>query len=88
MDTQSRPPVQSFNPYIGAFFALAGLAAIFTRDYVVSGAFFSVSAAFFVYWRDTRPWAEMPRAKRLAVLGLIFLGAVFLVVALISSLGA
>ncbi|HZC06009.1 MAG TPA: hypothetical protein VE338_10235 [Ktedonobacterales bacterium] len=87
MDPQSRPPAPTFNPYIGAFFALAGVVALVTGEYVVGGAFLSVGAAFLVYWRDIRPWAEIPRAKRLTILGLIFLGAVFLVVALISSLG-
>lgn len=87
MNPQPRPSAQSFNPYIGAFFALAGLAALFTRDYVISGAFISVGAAFLLYGPDTRPWAELPRWKRLTTLGLIFLGASFLVVALVSTLG-
>lgn len=87
MDAQSRPPAQSFNPYIGAFFVLAGLAALYTRDYAISGAFLSVGAAFLVYWRDARPWAELPRWKRLTTLALIFVGAIFLVVALATTLG-
>ena len=87
MDSQSRPPAQSFNPFIGAFFAVAGIVALVTGDYVIGGAFLSVGAAFLVYWRDTRPWAEIPRLKRTLVIGLIFLGAAFLLVALITTLG-
>lgn len=87
MDSQPRPSAQKFNPFIGAFFALAGVAALLTRDYTISGAFISVGAAFLVYGRDTRPWADIPRWKRLTTLGLIFVGAVFLVVALVATLG-
>ncbi len=87
MNASSRPPGQTFNPYIGAFFVVAGIVAILTGEPLVGGAFLGVGAAFLVYWRDTRPWVEIPRAKRLTVLGLIFVGAVFLVIALVTSLG-
>lgn len=87
MNPQSRPSAQSFNPYIGAFFVVAGLTAVFTQSYWVGGAFLSVGAAFLVYWRDTRPWAEIPRWKRLTTLALIFVGAIFLVVSLVTTLG-
>lgn len=88
MDSQSHPPGQTFNPYIGAFFAVAGVVALATGSYVIGGAFLSIGAAFLVYWRDLRPWAEIPRGKRLAVLGLIFLGGAFLVAALVATVGA
>jgi hypothetical protein len=87
MDSQSRPPAQSFNPYVGAFFAVAGVVALATGSYVIGGAFLSVGAAFLVYWRDVRPWAEIPRGKRMAILGLILLGGAFLVAAAATSLG-
>lgn len=87
MNAPTRPPGPTFNPYIGAFFAMAGIVALLTGEFLVGGAFLGAGAAFLVYWRDTRPWAEIPRAKRLAVLGLIFVGAVFLVAALVTSLG-
>lgn len=87
MESKPRPSPQSFNPYIGAFFVVAGITALLSADYPVGGAFLSVGAAFLVYWNDTRPWAEIPRWKRLSTLGLIFVGAVFLVVALITTLG-
>lgn len=85
MDSQPRPSAQSFNPYIGAFFVVAGLTALFSGSRVISGAFLCVGAAFLVYWRDTRPWAEIPRWKRMTTLGLILAGAVFLVVALLTG---
>ncbi len=87
MDSQSHPPAQTFNPYIGAFFAVAGIVALTTGSYIIGGAFLSVGAAFLVYWRDARPWAEIPRGKRLAFLGLILLGGVFLVAALVLTAG-
>ncbi len=87
MNPQPRPPAQTFNPYIGAFFAVAGLVALFTGSQLVGGAFLCVGAAFLVYWRDIRPWAEIPRVKRLIILILIFVGAIFLVAALVSTLG-
>ena len=87
MDPQPRPQAQRFNPFIGAFFALAGIVAIATGTPFIGGAFLCVGAAFLVYWRDVRPWAEIPRVKRFVILGLIFLGAVFLVVALAGALG-
>lgn len=87
MNPSSRPPGPTFNPYIGAFFTVAGIVAILTGEPLVGGAFLGVGAAFLVYWRDNRPWAEIPRVKRLTVLGLIFVGAVFLVIALVTSLG-
>lgn len=85
MNSRSRPSAQSFNPYIGAFFVVAGLTAFFTGSMVIGGAFLCVGAAFLVYWRDTRPWVEIPRWKRMATLGLILVGAVFLVTALITG---
>jgi hypothetical protein len=87
MSQQSRPPAQTYNPIIGAFFALAGIVAIATGSPIIGGAFLCVGAAFLVYWRDVRPWAEIPRVKRFAILILIFLGAVFLAAALASALG-
>jgi hypothetical protein len=87
MNPQPRPPAQTFNPFIGAFFAVAGLVAIVTGAPIIGGAFLCVGAAFLVYWRDVRPWAEIPRLKRLIILALIFLGAVFLVAALATTLG-
>ncbi len=87
MNPQSRQSAQSFNPYIGAFFVVAGLTALFTQSYWVAGAFLCVGAAFLVYWRDTRPWAGIPRWKRLTTLGLIFVGAIFLVASLVATLG-
>jgi hypothetical protein len=87
MDSQSHPPAQTFNPYIGAFFAVAGIVALATGSYIVGGSFLSIGAAFLVYWRDVRPWAEIPRGKRLAFLGLILLGGVFLVATLVSTVG-
>jgi hypothetical protein len=87
MDSQSHPPAQTFNPYIGAFFAVAGIVALATGSYIVGGSLLSIGAAFLVYWRDVRPWAEIPRGKRLAFLGLILLGGVFLVAALVSTVG-
>ncbi len=85
MNPQSRPSAQSFNPYIGAFFVVAGLTALFTGSMVIGGAFLCVGAAFLVYWRDTRPWAEIPRWKRVTTLGLILVGAAFLVAALFAG---
>lgn len=87
MNPQSRPPAQTFNPFIGAFFALAGIVAIATGSPLIGGAFLCVGAAFLVYWRDIRPWAEIPRGKRFAILGLILLGAIFLAAALAGALG-
>lgn len=87
MNPQPRPTAQSFNPYIGAFFIVAGLTATFTGSYLVGGAFLSLGAAFLVYWRDTRPWSEIPQWKRFSTLGLIFVAAVCLVVGLLTGRG-
>ncbi len=86
-DSQPRPSMQAFNPFIGAFFALAGIVALITRDYPVGGAFLCVGAAFLLYGRDARPWGEIARWRRLAILGLIFVGGVFLVGAVVTTVG-
>lgn len=82
-----RPSAQSFNPYIGAFFVVAGLTSVFSGSTVIGGAFLCVGAAFLVYWRDSRPWSEIPRWKRLSTLGLLLAGAAFLVAALVTGAG-
>ena len=79
--------MQRFNPLFGAFFALAGIVSLLTQQYLVGAAFLCAGGAFLVYGRDTRPWAELPRWKRLAALGLIFAGAVCIVIATISTFG-
>ena len=86
MDAQSRNRM-TFNFLFGAAFALAGVGALISVEYAVSGALFSVGAAFLLYGGETRPWADLPRWKRLVTLGLIFVGAVFLVAALIKAFG-
>lgn len=86
MDSQSRNRMR-FNLLFGAAFALAGIGSFLSGEYAVGGALLSVGAAFLVYGGETRAWADVPRWRRLATLGLIFVGAVFLVVALIMAFG-
>ena len=87
MDSRPQRPAPAFNLIIGTGFALAGVGALISGVPTVSGAMFCVGAAFLVYGTETRPWADLPRWKRLLLLGLIFAGAVFLVIALISAFG-
>jgi len=77
----------AFNLIIGAGFALAGVGALVTGEPAVGGALLCVGAAFLLYGKETRPWADLPRWKRLSTLGLIFVGAVFLVFGLIKAFG-
>jgi hypothetical protein len=86
MDSQSRNRM-GFNLLFGAAFALAGIGALISGEFAVGGALFSVSAAFLLFVGEARPWADLPRWKRLVTLGLVFVGAVFLVIALITAFG-
>lgn len=83
MPPQGRPALLRYTPLIGAFFALAGVAALLTRQFLIGGALLSVGAAFLVYGRDTRPWPMIPRWKRLTTLSLVFLGGALLVLSLV-----
>ncbi len=86
MESPSRNRMM-FNLLFGVAFALAGVGALISGEYAVGAALLCVSAAFLVYGGETRPWADTPRWRRLTMLGLIFVGAVFLVVALITAFG-
>lgn len=87
MQPQPRSSLQTFTPIIGAFFALAAVAAAFTHDFATASAFACVGAAFLLFWRETRSWADLPRWKRMTTLLLILLGAIALVISFIYSPG-
>lgn len=87
MDSRPQRQMPAFNLIIGAGFALAGIGALVSGVPIVGGALLCVGAAFLIYGNETRPWADLPRWKRLTTLGLIFVGAVFLVIALVTAFG-
>ncbi len=82
-----RAQLQRYFPLFGGFFVVAGITSLLPQQYLVGVAFLCASGAFLIYWRENRPWAELPRWKRLASLGLIFVGAVCVVIAMVTSFG-
>jgi len=82
-----RAQMQRYNYLFATFFLLAAAASLFTQQSLIGGALLCAGLAFLIYGPDTRPWAELPRWKRLAALSLIFAGAVCVVIAALSTFG-
>jgi hypothetical protein len=79
--------MQELNPYFGAACLLAAIGAFLTTAYFAAAALAVIGVAFLLYWRDVRPWEEVPRWKRITVTTLIFLGGACLVLYVISTGG-
>ncbi|HEU0028480.1 MAG TPA: hypothetical protein VFQ25_15310 [Ktedonobacterales bacterium] len=88
-DVDSRPKLrmQELNPFFGAACLLAAVGAFLTTAYFAAAALAIIGVAFLLYWRDARPWEEVPRWKRISVTTLIFLGGACLVLYVISTGG-
>jgi 4-hydroxybenzoate polyprenyltransferase len=85
----SRPKLrmQELNPYFGAGCLLAAIGAYLTAAYFAAAALAIIGVAFLLYWRDLRPWEEVPRWKRITVTTLIFIGGACLILYVISTGG-
>ena len=79
--------MQELNPFFGAACLLAAIAAFITTAYFAAAALAIIGVAFLLYWRDLRPWEELPRWKRVTVTTLIFIGGACLVGYIISTGG-
>lgn len=76
--------MQELNPYFGGACLLAAIGAFITGAWEAGAALAIIGVAFLLYWRDVRPWAEIPRWKRITVATMIFIGGAFLVIYVIS----
>jgi hypothetical protein len=76
--------MQELNPYFGAACLLAAAGAWITTAYAAAAALAIIGGAFLLYWRDLRPWEQIPRWKRITVTTMIFIGGAFLVLYVIS----
>lgn len=87
--TNARPKLrmQELNPFFGAACLLAAIGAYLTTAYFAAAALAIVGVAFLLYWRDVRPWEEVPRWKRITVTTLIFIGGACLIGYVISTGG-
>jgi hypothetical protein len=89
-----RPKIEwrELNPFIGGACLLAAVGVYLTTAGTVAVlaalALTLVGAAFLIFWRDLRPWEEVPRWKRITVTTLIFLGGACLILYLITQLGS
>jgi hypothetical protein len=84
-----RPKIEmrELNPFFGGACLLAAVGAFLTTAYFAAVALALVGVAFLIFWRDLRPWEQIPRWKRVTVTTLIFLGGACLIVYLIIMLG-
>ncbi|HEX9036478.1 MAG TPA: hypothetical protein VF808_05755 [Ktedonobacterales bacterium] len=76
--------MQELNPFFGGACLLAALGAFLTTAYYAAAALAIIGLAFLLYWRDLRPWEQIPRWKRISVASMIFIGGAFLVLYIIS----
>lgn len=76
--------LQELNPYFGGACLLAAAGAWITTAYAAAAALAIIGASFLLYWRDLRPWEQIPRWKRITVTTMIFIGGAFLVLYVIS----
>lgn len=79
--------MQELNPYFGAACLLAAVGAFLTTAYFAAAALALIGVAFLLYWRDLRPWDQIPRWKRVTVAVLVFLGGFCLIGYVISTGG-
>lgn len=85
MNAQPERPMQSLFPWFTAAFALAGVGSFLSREYALGGAFLGIAALFFIFWRETRPWADLPRWQRVALMGLIGVSAALAIIGFATS---
>lgn len=85
MNAQPERPMQSLFPWFTVAFALAAVGSLLTREYTLGGAFVGIAALFFIFWRETRPWADLPRWQRLAMIGLLLVSATLAIIGFAAS---
>lgn len=85
--TMSKVEWRELNPFFGAACLLAAVGAFLTTAYFAAAALALIGVAFLLFWRDLRPWEEVPRWKRVTITTLIWLGGGCLVIYLIIQLG-
>lgn len=85
MNAQPDRQMQSLFPWFAAAFTLGCVGSLISREYVLGGAFLGIAALFFIFWRQTRPWASLPLWQRVALLALLVVSAALAIVGFIMS---